>query len=181
MEAVFKMERDNQRQADVSALDASFMAGLFAGEGSICIVIGKFPNGESYPNMHAGFTTTEKCWSDWFHGVFGGHVHVYPPKTPRHKWLFFWRVGGGAAERFLKTIQPFLKGEKVQQLELALEYRDKKRELKASGGKISQNIELWESFRARLKALRVAAAETNRRDANAPRSDSPILEATPDK
>jgi hypothetical protein len=172
------MDKDNQRQALVSELDLRFMAGLFAGEGSICIVIGKFPNGERYPNMHAGFATTEKIWMEWFHSVFGGTMHVYPPTKAKNKYVFFWRVGGYPAEKFLRTIQPFLKGEKVQQLELALRYLNAKEQLKRSGQKVSQSIELWESFKKELKDLRLAAAETNRRDALAWRSDSPILKAT---
>lgn len=172
------MSRDNQRQAAVTELELAFMAGLFAGEGSISIVIGKFPNGEHYPNMHTGFATTEKCWMDWFHSVFGGCKHVYAPKKDNNKFIFFWRVGGQAAEDFLRTLQPFLKGEKVQQLELALRYCETKRKLKNAGEKISSRIELWESFRTQMKSIRRAAAETNRQDAHAERNDSPILKAT---
>jgi len=171
---------DNQRQAVVTELDLAFMAGLFAGEGSICIVVGKFPNGERYPNMHAGFATTERCWADWFHEVFGGTKHIYPPKKETNKFVFFWRVGGQTAEDFLKAIQPYLKGEKVKQLELALRYREAKRQCKAAGEKISQNIDLWDSFKQELKMLRRAAAETNRTDASHTQSDSPTPQVTAD-
>ena len=171
------MKQANQRQADEELIGMSW---FFAGEGYINIAI---PNvkGKWYPSLRVGIATTEKLWAELFRRRFGGFLWKGKPSKKRRnsnedtRFVFGWRVTGKEAYTFLLTIQPYLKGEKVQQLELGLEFM----QIKATfyrKAKINLQNDLWLSFMDRMKDIRLAAAETNRRDAvNWPRCDSPIL------
>jgi hypothetical protein len=169
-------ELDNQRQADEELIG---MAWFFAGEGYINISI---PNADKpfYPSLRVAIATTEKLWADLFHSRFGGFTWVQKPTKQNHKFVFGWRVTGKEAEAFLETIKPHLKGEKLAQLEHALRFRNDTKRFYRKGGKINTQTELWAQYRTEMKNIRLAAAETNRKDAELTlRCDSPNLEAIP--
>lgn len=167
--------QDNQRQADeFSDRDAAY---LFAGEGWMNIVIPNIKR-NYYPSLRVGITTTEKLWADILHKKYNGFTWIGKPTKQGHRWVFGWRVTGKEAEAFLRAIQPFLRGEKVPQLELMLKFREDTAKFYRKE-KINTQTELWEGYREEMKNVRRAAAETNRKDAeHALQSDSPILEAT---
>lgn len=170
-------ELDNQRQAN--EFDAKSAAYFFAGEGYINIAI---PNVKKnfYPSLRVGLVTTEKIWADLYYAKYGGFTWVAEPTKKTNKYVFGWRVTGKEAEAFLKSIQPFLKGEKVIQLEHALRFRDEARKFYRKNGRINNQVDLWKWYREEMKNIRLAAAETNRRDASAlMQCDSPILGASP--
>lgn len=169
-------ELDNQRQADEELVG---MAWFFAGEGYINISI---PNADKpyYPSLRVGIATTEKLWAELYHARFGGFTWTQKPTKEGNRFVFGWRVTGKEAEAFLRAIHPYLKGEKVAQLEHALRFREECAKYYRKGGKINQQEALWKEYRIKMKEIRQAAAETNRRDAGlTPRSDSPTLEAIP--
>ena len=169
---------DNQRQADEFEFDNKAAAYFFAGEGYINIAI---PNIKKkwYPSLRVGLITTEKLWADLFHALYGGFIWTSPPPKVGNKYQFGWRVTGKEAEAFLKRIQPYLKGEKTVQLEHALRFREEAKKYYRKNGQINNQVELWKEFRVEMKNIRLAAAETNRRDAFLTmRSDSPIPQVT---
>lgn len=163
----------NQRQADeFTDRDAAY---LFAGEGYMNIAI---PNIKKnyYPSLRVGVTTTEKLWADLFFARYGGFTFTGKPQKKANRHIFGWRVTGKNAEAFLRAIQPYLRGEKVPQLELMLKFREDVARFYRKA-KINSQADLWKWYRAEMKNVRLAAAETNRRDAaTALRSDSPVLE-----
>ena len=167
---------DNQRQA-VSEVELARLAGFFAGEGNITI------SGGQWPTLYAALGNTEKLWVEIFHKLFGGSMYIEEPKYLGAKRMFRWRVSGQSAVAFLRTIQPYLIGEKAEQLKLGLEFQMLKSNEIPKGGKNRKIRETtWDKlqqFREDMKNLRRAAAETNRRDATPWRSDSPTLEVIP--
>lgn len=167
---------DNQRQA-VSDVELARLAGFFAGEGSISI------SGGAWPTLYASLGNTELVWVESFYNWFGGTLYIETPKYSGAKHMFRWRVSGKSAEAFLRTIQPFLMGEKVAQLDLGLEFQAlKNAEIPKGGVGRKTRSTTWDKmqqFREEMKKLRRAAAETNRIDALPLQSDSPTLGATP--
>lgn len=174
--------QDNQRQADdFTDRDAAY---LFAGEGSINIAIPVMKNtGKIQPSLRASVATTEKLWANLLYNRYGGFTWVQKPTNTKHRYVFGWRVTGKEAEAFLRAIQPFLKGEKVVQLGLMLKFREDARSYyrEGIGRGIRSQEELWKWYHQEMKRVRLAAAETNRRDAeNALQSDSPTPAVMPD-
>ena len=169
--------QDNQRQAN--EFDDKAAAYFFAGEGYLNIAIPNV-NKKWYPSLRVGVTTTEKLWSELLLARYGGFTWCAAPNKPGNRYVFGWRVTGKQAEAFLRAIQPYLKGEKVSQLELALRFRNEARKFYRKG-KINTQVDLWKQYLGELKQIRCAAAETNRRDAEfSLRSDSPTLQVTGD-
>ena len=169
--------RGNQRQA-ASEVELATMAGFFAGEGCIQVSGGK------WPTLYAGFGNSEKFWVTKFLEVFGGSTTQYLPKKFKNpKIVFYWRVSGKDAYSFLKAIQPFLIGEKAEQLKLGLQFQEFKWSNRLGKGgptrRVDSVLSELEGFQTRMKLLRRAAAETNRRDASPERCDSPTLEVIP--
>jgi len=154
----------------VNEIELATLAGFFAGEGNITISGGK------WPTLYAALGNTEKFWVEKFHRLFGGAFYIEEPKYTGAKFMFRWRVTGKGAENFLKTIAPYLMGEKADQLKVALEFQAVKG-CKTHCGTRYTDLQLSEMDKLyqRIQSLRRTAAETNRRDAHPARSDSPIL------
>jgi hypothetical protein len=153
----------------VNKIELATLAGFFAGEGSITLSSGK------WPTMYAALGNSESFWVTKFRDLFGGAFYVESPKYFGAKHMFRWRVCGKHAAKFLESIQPYLVGEKAEQLVLALAFQKAKDEHN-SGSKITRELRSeMDRFIESMKALRRTAAETNRKDAAPLRSDSPIL------
>lgn len=157
----------------MNTIELATLAGFFAGEGAIVISGGK------WPTLYASVGNTEKLWIDLLYTNFGGARYIEKPKYAGAKYVFRWRVCGKKAKSFLEAIQPYLIGEKAEQLSLGLRFQDLKNETEKPNLGYSSNVcAQMDRFRESLKSLRRAAAETNRKDASPERNDSPILEAT---
>lgn len=166
----------NQRQADVSEVELATLTGFFAGEGTISCASMKH-----YFTVYASLGNSERCWVKRFHELFGGSFYVETPKYLGAKHMFRWRVNGELVSPFLRAIQPYLKGEKAQQLEIALKMQDSK-DAYGKGlnhGFPAQLIVKLDMLHREMQNIRRAAAETNRKDATPLRSDSPTLVETP--
>ena len=146
------------------------LAGFFAGECSISISGGK------WPTLYAQLGNSELLWSKMLYDNFGGCLTIEGPtkKFPNAKYMFRWRTSGRKAVAFLKAIEPYLIGEKANQLKLGLEFQQLK-ESEHSTFKYSNSLlDKMQVLQRLKKDLRSIAAETNRRDAQQWRCDSPI-------
>lgn len=153
----------------MNQIELATLAGFFAGEGSITLSSGK------WPTMYAALGNSERLWVEKFRDLFGGAFYVEKPKYLGAKYIFRWRVCGKQAVVFLESIQPYLVGEKAEQLILALIFQKTKSQ-QNSGHIISEKLRGdMDRFIESMKLLRRTAAETNRKDAAPLRSDSPIL------
>lgn len=142
-------------------IELATLSGFFAGEGNITISSGK------WPTLYAALGNTEKSWVDKFFKEFGGSFYVEQPKYNGAKNMFRWRVTGKKAESFLRAIQPYLQGEKAEQLKIALHFQGLKNSWKVrdnEGFSPEQRLEM-DKVRNSMRELRRTAAETNREDA----------------
>jgi len=163
----------NQRQA-VSDFELNGMAKFFAGEGNVTITKGKCPV------VYAAIGNSEKGLVKPYHLLFEGSFTVEAPKDPRNRFMFRWRVSGIDALPFMKAIQPFLKGEKLPQLENAVALQEYKAIAPTKDGHhyTQDALVTMKGFYVNHKNLKLAAAETNRRDAASMRNDSPCTGET---
>lgn len=158
----------------MNEIELATLAGFFAGEGNITI------SGGEWPTLYAALGNTEKVWVEKFYQLFGGAFYVEKPKYLGAKYMFRWRVTGNKAAKFLHTIQPFLQGEKAEQLALALRFQEMKERKRPNTKAYPPELRLeMEKVRTEMSRLRRAAAETNRKDATPWRIDSPTLEVIP--
>lgn len=167
------MTQANQRQA-VSDFELNGFAKFFAGEGNITITSGKCPI------VYAAVGNSEKVLVDPYFHLFGGSLNPEKPKDMRNRFMFRWRLTGKDALPFMKAIQPFLIGEKLPQLLNAIALQEYKNSAPTKDGYHYTEIALttMKGFFLTHKNLKLAAAETNRRDAASMRSDSPCTEET---
>ena len=156
----------------MNEIELATLSGFFAGEGNVTISSGK------WPTLYVAVGNTEKFWIDKFYQNYEGAFYVEKPKYLGAKYMFRWRVTGKRAEAFLKQIQPFLQGEKAEQLKLGLKFQELKKLHRPNTKAYPPELKLeMEKVRRQLQKLRLAAAETNRKDASPWQSDSPIPEA----
>ena len=145
------------------------LAGFFAGEGSISISGGK------WPTLYAQLGNSELLWSRMLYDNFGGCLTVEAPKYENAKFMFRWRTSGRKAVTFLQAIKPYLLGEKAEQLKLGLEFQQLKESENSTYKYTDSLLTKMQGLQKLKKDLRSIAAETNRRDAQSVRCDSPIL------
>lgn len=144
----------------MDTIELATLSGFFAGEGSITISGGKLPT------LYVAVGNSEKIWIDKLHRNFGGTSYLEKPKYSGSKFMFRWRVSGKPAVRFLTAIQPYLQGEKAEQLKVALRFQEIKSSVPNRNAGFSYEITSQMSMcRDNLRNLRRIAAETNRRDA----------------
>lgn len=158
----------------MNEIELATLTGFFAGEGNITVSGGK------WPTLYAALGNTERFWVEKFYKEFGGAFYVEAPKYKGAKFMFRWRVCGKKAVKFLQSIEPYLIGEKAEQLRVGLRFQ----KLKAEGHCLNrpytpQQILEMNKEREAMRTVRRAAAETNRKDALPWRSDSPTLEVIP--
>lgn len=100
--------------------ELAYAAGLFDGEGSICIC----RNRNRY-SLLAQVTNTNPYATELFHELFGGSVSDYYKKLNTKKRIFHWVVQGERAGDFLAIIYPYLRM-KRKQAELAFEFLEQR-------------------------------------------------------
>ncbi len=145
----------------MTEIELATLAGFFAGEGTMSI------SGGQSPSLYVGIGNSEKVWIDKFAALFPAAYYIEaPPKKFSHaKTMFRWRATGNRAANFLRTIKPYLIGEKSQQADIALQFQELKAGHKAPTPFSPEQRSQMDKLRNSLKELRRTAAETNRKDA----------------
>lgn len=119
----------------------AYFAGLVDGEGSIYTTNNgaKRPGERNYKKICVVITmvATKAQSLPEGQGVWGGSLNIRPARLSNHKEALDWRMSGRIAERFLKSIFPYLKI-KQRQAKLALEYLDHQH--KCMGHKMTQEV-----------------------------------------
>src|SRR3990170_1072595 len=99
--------------------EKAYIAGFFDGEGSITIAIQKSsPNGAVIVQI----SNTNKPVLEWIQSKFGGSIHIKTRENERQQNSWKLDICSLMANRFLKTIQPYLKL-KTPQAQLAIEFQ----------------------------------------------------------
>ena len=140
----------------------SYMAGLFDGEGSICIGVTppRQKNGTKSPMHHlvVSITMTDEPTIKWIHSLFGGSIATSKnsPSAIRAKKrpCYMWRVWGNMANDFLQQILPYSRYKKDQVL-LAIEFQNRRRGSQGYGyHKLTDKIiKEREEYRNKLRSM----------------------------
>src|SRR5437588_754957 len=86
----------------------SYTAGLFDGEGSVMIILGRKPRSEyQFHKLVVSLASTNGEIIDWIIGNFGGKAYLHPGKG-NHKDAWKWMLSSMQAEKFLRSIRPYL-------------------------------------------------------------------------
>lgn len=105
----------------VTAIDRTWAAGLFEGEGTIAIAV---RNSDHTYRLICSVGSTDVQIVNFFHERWGGwHQPMYGVR-PGRKRGWTWTVAGPAAESFLESIRPFVVTLRVRRkLLLAMDFR----------------------------------------------------------
>lgn len=102
----------------------AYAAGIIDGEGCISITknraIQKGAVASHYHALRIEVSVCDKKVIDFFYENFGGARTA--KARPNHKPYYKWAITSAAAEKFLKTIYPYLVG-KIDQADLAFAFR----------------------------------------------------------
>ena len=90
-------------------LHRAYIAGFVDGEGSIGFDRNRFRS--IYPRVVVANTNREILLA--IQQQYGGHI-MQPPRRPRHKQVWFWRLSWLRAVKFLADIQPWLRLKDMQ-------------------------------------------------------------------
>lgn len=161
---------DNQRQAD--DLTKARLAGFFAGEGCICCEYSS--KHAKTPRIRVYIGNTERCWPEEYQALYGGSIYTQIVKTKNYPY-YKYSASDYQAERLLRDLLPFIKGEKLKQIEIALQVIDIKKHKISGVLTQSQRLEIERLF-FKFREYRRAVAETKRANLSPTGNDSPILE-----
>jgi len=143
------------KQLQCQPMDLAYIAGLFDGEGSICIAKAKPRGGRKSPHytLAINITNTNMEVLEWTQSLFGGSINR---KEGVNKPCFSWYCSALKAEHFLMSILPFLKIKKGR-AKIALGYRRWVDSLVLPSGRgrrwSNDVIAKKEEFRQRIKVL----------------------------
>lgn len=93
-------------------IDAAYTAGLFDGEGSVCLarLSHHIWNKRQDFMLKVRISNTRKPVLDWVKQIFGGSVHVATRKpTNGHNVVYQWCIHNVQAVAFLRTVYPYLR------------------------------------------------------------------------
>jgi hypothetical protein len=88
----------------------SYIAGFFDGEGSVSVSRPKATkNQKRYLKLRARIGQNTRAVLDWIQSLFGGSV-IEEKKTygSAKKVMYRWQASDRVAEKFLRTIEPYL-------------------------------------------------------------------------
>jgi hypothetical protein len=103
-------------------MDRSWAAGLFEGEGCICI---HSAGSRRYVMLAVVLTMTDRAAVEEFASIVGGSVRAEKIKNRDHRQAFTWQRRGSSAAEFLRLIQPYVRTSRVREkIALALEYSE---------------------------------------------------------
>lgn len=108
--------------------DLAYMAGVFDGEGCICIAKAKAREGRYHPSYHleCSVQMANEYLPTLYRFSFGGSIYLYQHKNPRHQPTWEWHISARKANDFLKAILPYLTIKKGE-AELAIKFQSAKR------------------------------------------------------
>jgi hypothetical protein len=118
----------------ITPAEWAYFAGIIDGEGCINIHAQKSRKGEKvfvYYTLFLVVGNTSYSMLKWLHDRFGGSF-VPRGNTVTQKQIWHWGVASQQAENLLRNILPYLVA-KVDQAELALQFRDSYKGLKPCG------------------------------------------------
>lgn len=109
---------------DHSIETIAYAAGLFDGEGSVCIPYPKSSyGGKRYHRLMVSLASTDPRVIMWLKEKFGGNIsRLRIPLKPQHKLSLRWGCNSLVAEQFLRLIQPYLLI-KAEQVAIAMAFR----------------------------------------------------------
>ena len=104
-----------------------YTAGLFDGEGSVCLVCkNRKKNKNITRHPQAQITNTSKEIIDFLYSVFGGYIKHQKGRKENHKQSWVWSIECQKGLNFLKLIRPYLKDkEKIRRIDLIFEFYHK--------------------------------------------------------
>ena len=116
----------------VTEIEKAYIAGLFDGEGSVCVARSSTP-GEKHPRGVAGvlyekhqlaitIVNTSVKALEKVHRLYNGRIYQQS-RVKSRKQTYVWRINGHKARRFLEDMQRYVII-KAEQVELALNFLD---------------------------------------------------------
>lgn len=104
--------------------DLAYLAGLFDGEGCICIGKAKPRGGRLHPSYHleCAVSMANEYLPTLYRLSFGGSVYFYRDKHPNHQPAWQWHISAKKAKIFLEAILPYLTIKKGE-AELAVKFQ----------------------------------------------------------
>lgn len=134
-----------------------YLAGFFDGEGTLCVNVTK----KGYAHVTAGVYNTNCFALEAMKIRYGGSIKTDEHPSPEGRPCFQIEFCGDGASRFLSDIEPHAVI-KSEQIRLALEFHDKKSEMKSSGVRIQGRIaEFAVPYRDRISTLNNKGAMTS--------------------
>ena len=120
--------------------DLAYLAGLFDGEGCICIAKQKARKGRhaSY-HLECSVSMANEYLPTLYRFSFGGSVYFYRDRHPNHQPAWQWHISARKAKIFLETISPYLTIKKGE-AELAIKFQSAK---KVGGRNAHKTEEEW--------------------------------------
>lgn len=104
-------------------LEAAYIAGLFDGEGCVCLTSKVNNNGQRYHSMQLYLTNTDRDVLEWVQERCGGSLHGPFQHKPQHRPGFRIQWAGRAITPFLRLIQPYVRI-KREAVEIGLRFRE---------------------------------------------------------
>jgi hypothetical protein len=90
-----------------TATEAAYLAGMIDGDGYITIHR-SVRKGVVYHAPMVGIAGTRREPHDLAASMFGGRIHCYAPKNPRHRPQFQWCRQGASAVPVIQAVAPYL-------------------------------------------------------------------------
>lgn len=143
------MAESSLNARELSEHEAAYLAGIFDGEGSICV----WMNCKRYDNMNVTVSIgmNDRQAIDLFRAAFGGSITIIKRANPRHRNSLRWSVKCRKAKPVLERLLPYLLIKKQQAL-LALDLLSTVTHI---GGRVTPDS------RAQQKTLREAIRKLN--------------------
>lgn len=98
-------------------LTLAYLAGLIDGEGSIGIVMKRYPQPHRHPTHYPilNVANTHQPTIEWLHNLFGcGGLYSPQPKSIWHKPIWIWHAQSNDAGRILHMVFPYLRIKQAQ-------------------------------------------------------------------
>ena len=116
-------------------IDIAYIAGLFDGEGNICIGVHRVKRERHYilpsHSLQCSISNGNKEVLDWIQEMYGGYVSTSTYSDKKKNWddCYTWRVHSNSACTFLSLIQPYLRI-KQKQAELAIIFHTERKDIR---------------------------------------------------
>jgi len=133
--------------------DLAYFAGLFDGEGSICITRHKPKRGISEQHtLLCLLSMTNREAVSAFRDCFGGGMTVHERSNGKRKLMWGWVMSSNKARIFLESILPFLRIKKAEAV-IAIEFQTRKKQYNGKPVPIAE-IEFRQNYREKLWAMK---------------------------